>query len=136
RGRRADAQAECSCHPLERQRTALRFILQSSIDSYEQSDDPSLVSTAMAAADEVRLRLTSPAAGVQFLQVLMPGRFPINVAYAGNADVKLVNLADRMTADISLVDPGVELALDYARNGQTREALMTLELQGLRAVGA
>ncbi|MDQ6807294.1 MAG: hypothetical protein M3065_20595 [Actinomycetota bacterium] len=122
--------------PLERQRTTLRFLLQSSIDSYEQSREPSLTSTVLAAADEVRLRLTSPAVGVQFLQLLTPKHFPINVAYAGDAQVKLVNIGERLTADVSVLDKGLALALAYAESGRTREALMTLELQGRGAEDA
>lgn len=119
--------------PLERQRVTLRFLLQSSIDSYEQSREPSLKSTVVAAADEVRLRLTSPAVGVQFLQLLTPKHFPVNVAYAGDAQVKLVNVAERLTADVSVVDPVLALSLEYAQSGRTWEALMTLDLQSLTA---
>jgi hypothetical protein len=50
--------------------------------------------------------------------------------------VKLVNVGERLTADVSVLDAGLALALAYAESGRTREALMTLELQGRGAEDA
>jgi hypothetical protein len=115
---------------LDQQKTALRFYVQSSLDSYRQSRAPSLSAAAGTSSVELRLKLTSHTAGVQFLQPLSKGAFPINVAYADSSAVKLVRLERRLAADIAVADPRVQLALDYLDRNRTREAVATLELQG------
>jgi hypothetical protein len=116
---------------LEQQRTALRFLAQSSLDTYKRTREPSVVSAAIAAADELRLQLTSHATGVQFLQLLSSGTFPIFVAYSGNVTLKLVRLDQRMVADVSAMDERAELALQYLQAHRVREASTVLERHGL-----
>ncbi len=116
---------------LDQQRTALRFYVQSSLDSAKRSRRTSLSSALMQSADELRLELTKHAAGVQFLQLTAPAAFPMNVAYASGAGVKLVRLDRRLAADVVVLDERVELALEYLQRGRVQEAATTLRLQGV-----
>ena len=114
---------------LDQRQTALRFLAQSSLDSYRRTRKPSLASSAVAAADELRLGLASRAVGVQFLELLSPGAFPMFVAYSGSATLKLVRLERHLAADVAVMDQRVELALKYLHEHRGREAATLLELQ-------
>jgi hypothetical protein len=116
--------------PLQQQRSALRYFVQSSLDSYKSTRTPSIASSVVASADELRLELTKHDAGVQFLQ-LGSKAFPMNVAHTSGSTVKLVSVERRLAADVSLLDERVELALDYLQNGRPDDATLTLRLQGL-----
>jgi hypothetical protein len=129
--RRSSGGPPAKSNLLEQQKTALRFYLQRSIDSYERSYKPTLGSVTLAATDALRLDLASHAAGVQFLQLLTPGAIPVNVAHAGKSSVKLVRLERRFSADLSTGNGAVQLALAYLQHHRAIEAQVTLELQGM-----
>lgn len=116
---------------LDQQRTALRFLAQSSLDTYKRTRRPSMASAVVAAADELRLQLTSKAMGVQFLQLLSPGTFPMFVAYSGSVTLKLMRLERRMAADVFVMDERVELALLYLQAHRASDATVVLDLQSV-----
>jgi len=90
----------------------------------------------LAAADELRLHLTTSYAGVQFLQLLSKGAFPINVAYAGGSSISLLRMERRLAADVTLLDGPVQLALEYLHRRRIAEALATLDLQNITLADA
>ena len=65
------------------------------------------------------------------MQLLPQGLFPINIAHAGEAIVKIVNLERSLAADLAVLDERVELAYQYLRHGRTEKAATTLELQNI-----
>ncbi len=116
--------------PLEQHRVALRFLVQSSLGSYERSREPSLASLAVAATDQLRLRLTSSNSGVQFLQLLEPHAFPVNVAYADGTGIKLFASSGGVAANVSVLNEPTDLALMYLQAGLIEDAVATLEFGG------
>jgi hypothetical protein len=115
--------------PLELQRAALRFFVQSSLDSSKLRRRSSLGSTLLESADELRLELTKYATGVQFLQLTASVAFPMNIAHAAGGSVKLVRVDSRLAADIVVADERVELALAYLEHGRVRDAETLLRMQ-------
>jgi hypothetical protein len=115
----------------ERQWTALRFYAQSSIDTCRRLAGPVATAAMVATIDEVRLRLTTNSRSVQFIRLLPQGLLPINIAHAGEAIVKIVDLERTLAADLVVLDERVELAYEYLRHGWTEKAATTLELQNI-----
>jgi hypothetical protein len=116
---------------LEHQRTALRFYVQSSLDSAKRSRRASITSVLMESADEMRLEMTKHPAGVQFLQLTALKAFPMNIATGSGTVVKLVRVDRRLAADLVVFDERVELALEYLQKGRLEDAAMTLRLQNV-----
>ena len=74
--------------------------------------------------------MTSSNTGVQFLQLLEHRAFPVNVAYADGAAVKLVPASGGVAANVSVMDARTDLALMYLQAGRVDDAVATLEFAG------